>query len=354
MAPKVKSKRTFKSTSSKPSAPPSTDPPAPFARPPKKLEPFLEKLSKYHIYITHIDSHPPDFKRKIFLVPVCMNVAIIALLAWRIFVVFPYYMRIVFSMMGQHNETTIDSSNLSLNEMGWEILRRGSKFMIDLILYMFVWPWPRDFFLGRAIGNPIAWRLGVGFREKEIIVRRSRKWDRTIGDFLKEDNEEGMALLMKNVQTAISPMWMQQKTGYLMLNKEWDLDWKAIVQATKMVDKKTMDLEDFKTTILAWHAAYGWMVATEERTPQDDREELGRKKITAFRDELTKMGKENLFFRWIELVQFEASRPEGWGPEQQKKTVEKARELFEAQGVDFEKFWEKIGGMEGLPGYDEL
>jgi hypothetical protein len=32
----------------------------------------------------------------------------------------------------------------------------------------------------------------------------------------------------------------------------------------------------------------------------------------------------------------------------------KAKVLFEAQGVDFDKFWDKIGGLQGLPGMDEL
>ncbi|KAF5876801.1 uncharacterized protein Bfra_003208 [Botrytis fragariae] len=353
MPPKAKSKRTFNTTSAKRSPPTTSDePPAPFTRPPPKLQPFLEKLSKYHIYIAHIDKHPADFKKKIFVVPVLMNVAIVVGLLWRASTVFPFYMKICFSMMGNYNETTIETHKIPLNDTGYEILRRASIFMIDLLLYIFVWPWPRDFFLGRTIGNPVSWRLGVGFRETEIVVRRSRKWDQTIGDFLKEDNETGKELMASNVRRAIEPLWLSQKTGYLMLNREWDLDWKAMIQATKLVDKKTMDLQDFKTTVFAWHAAYGWMIQTEAPIDPNSKEELGRKKITAFKDELTLMGKENLFFKWIELVQFESSKPEGFGPEQQKATMEKAKVMFESQGVDFEAFWEKIGGTEGLPGMD--
>ncbi|KAF7912134.1 uncharacterized protein EAF01_001155 [Botrytis porri] len=353
MPPKAKSKKTFNTTSAKRSSPTTSDePPAPFTRPPPKLQPFLEKLSKYHIYIAHIDKHPADFKKKIFLVPVLMNVAIVVGLLWRASTVFPFYMKICFSMMGKYNETTIETHRIPLNDTGFEILRRASIFMIDLLLYIFVWPWPRDFFLGRTIGNPVSWRLGVGFREREIVVRRSRKWDQTIGDFLKEDNETGKELMASNVRRAIEPLWLSQKTGYLMLNREWDLDWKAMIQATKLVDKKTMDLRDIKTTVFAWHADYGWMIQTEAPIDPNSKEELGRKKITAFKDELTLMGKENLFFKWIELVQFESSKPEGFGPEQQKATMEKAKVMFESQGVDFEAFWEKIGGTEGLPGMD--
>jgi hypothetical protein len=79
-----------------------------------------------------------------------------------------------------------------------------------------------------------------------------------------------------------------------------------------------------------------------------------QRKIVAFKDELTALGKESLFFRWIELVQFESSQPGGFGPERQKKTMIKAKQMFEDQSIDFDKFWAKIGGMQGMPGMDEM
>ena len=139
-----------------------------------------------------------------------------------------------------------------------------------------------------------------------------------------------------------------------MLNKDWDLDWRAMVMATKLVDKKKMDLDDFKTTILVHHAEFGWMAIETAEAGGSTAEEEGRRKIVAFKDELTTLGKENLFFKWIELVQFESSRPGGFGPERQQETMAKAKELFEAQGVDFDKFWAKVGGMRGMPGMDEI
>jgi len=56
----------------------------------------------------------------------------------------------------------------------------------------------------------------------------------------------------------------------------------------------------------------------------------------------------------IELVQFESSRPGGFGPERQKETMAKAKAMFEAQGVEFDKFWAKVGGFKGMPGMDAL
>jgi hypothetical protein len=355
MPPKVKPKaRAFKSTTaSKPASSITLDPPSPFKRAPPNLDPFLSRLSKDHVYITHIDNKPRDFKRKIFAVPVLMNLVIIGLILWRISIIGPYYMKICFSLMGKFNETTIDTSRLPMKEIFMEILRRTVKFMTDLIIYAFVWPWPRDFFAGRVIGNPIAWRFGVGFRDKEIIVRRSRKWDRGIGDALNEEGP-GQKLLFGTLRRAVDPIWMSEKTGYLMLNKEWDLDWRNIVVATKLVDESTLALEDFKTTILIHNEEFGWMVIEMAGAGGSAKEEEGRRKIVAFKDELTALGKENLFFKWIELVQYESSQPGGFGPERQAKTMVKAKAMFEAQGVDFDAFWKKVGGMEGMPGMDKM
>ncbi len=355
MPPKGKSKaRAFKSTSHTPKVSPSTslEPPTPFKRAPATLEPLLSKLQKAHVYITHIDTKPKDFKQKIFLVPVLMNVVIIGLIIWRIKSIGPFYLKICFSLMGKYNETTIDTAHISFNESLWELLRRTMTFMGDLLIYVFIWPWPRDFFAGRTIGNPIAWRLAVGFRPQEIIVRRSRKWDRAIGNATEEGS--GQDELFEIVRRAVDPIWMAEKTGYLMLNKEWDLDWKSMIIATKMVDKKTLSVQDFKTTILVHNKEFGWMVIETAAAGGSAAEEEGRRKIVAFKDELTSLGRENLFFKWIELVQYESSRPGGFTPERQVDTMAKAKDMFEAQGVDFDKFWAKVGGMEGMPGMDQM
>jgi hypothetical protein len=120
------------------------------------------------------------------------------------------------------------------------------------------------------------------------------------------------------------------------------------------VNKKEMKLEDFRTNILIHNEEFGWMVIETAAAGGSVKEEEGRRKIVAFKDELTAMGKENLFFKWIELVQYESSKPGGFGPEEQLKTMAKAKDLFEAQGIDFDQFWAKVGGMEGMPGMDQM
>ncbi|KAH8587415.1 hypothetical protein B0O99DRAFT_694489 [Bisporella sp. PMI_857] len=356
MPPKGKNKvpRAFKgTTSTKPTPSTESDPPQPFMRPSPKLDQFLSKLSKNHVYITHIDTKPRDFKRKIFLVPVLMNVVLIAGIFWRIRTIGPYYMKICFSLMGKYNETTLNTANMPLNDVIHELFRRFAVFMVDLLIYIFIWPWPRDFVAGQTIGNPVSWRLAVGFRDKEIMVRRSRKWIKEVTNVLDEQ-DPGTLLLYSNVRQAVDPIWMSQKTGYLMLNKEWDLEWWLMVQATKLVDQKKLELQDFNTTVLVYHKEFGWMASGVVVPGNSVAEEEGRRKIVAFKEELDALGKENLFFSWIELVQFESSQPGGFTPERQAITMAKAKDMFEAQGVDFEKFWTKIGGMQGMPGMDEV
>ncbi|KAH6682501.1 hypothetical protein B0J14DRAFT_123760 [Halenospora varia] len=353
MPPKNKARAFKSSTASKTTVPSTPQPPKPYLPAPKSLEPFTSKLSKNYVYITHVDTKPADFKKKIFAVPVLMNIVIVALLILRIKMIFPYYMKIVFSVMwGKTNEMTMDTSKMPTNEILREIWRRTMTFMADLLIYTFIWPWPKAFFAGRKDGNPVQWRLKLGFREKEIVVRRSRKWFVPGHDILHETPEQ--KLLFDNAGKAVDPIWMSEKTGYLMLNKEWDLDWKLMILATKQVDTKALKIEDFKTTIFIHDKEFGWMVIETAAAGGSLAEEEGRRKIVAFKDELTAMGKENLFFRWIELVQYESSQPGGFGPDRQRETMAKAKELFEAQGVDFDKFWAKVGGLRGMPGMDEM
>ncbi|MGH7962956.1 MAG: hypothetical protein ACRERD_14185, partial [Candidatus Binatia bacterium] len=152
----------------------SGSPPAPFKQPPEVLQPFIDGLSEKHVYITHIDPRPASFKRKIFLVPVAMNVCVSLLFIWRMYSIVPWYWKLLLSGLGTPNETTFRASEASWSELGWEILKRGITMFIDFLLFVFIWPWPVEFAAGRRHGNPMLWRREVGFREKEIYVRRSR------------------------------------------------------------------------------------------------------------------------------------------------------------------------------------
>ena len=320
-------------------------PPAPFKSPPEALEPFIAKLDEKHIYITHIDTKPASLKRKIFLVPIAMNLAVAAAFVWRMYSITPWYWKLFLATFVRPNELTFSADDATWQELSWEIGKRASVFLIDFLLFVFVWPWPLEFTLAWDHGNPTRWRWNVGFREKEIYVRRSREWDTMLGDYFQEN--DGRKMLLAFIRQATAPLLQEQKTGYLLMNGQWDLDWASMVQAHKLVDKKEVALEAFKNAILIHRKEYGWMSYDLKASISAD-EDVKRRQVFAFRDALAGLGKEELFYRWVEIVQFEATQPGGFGPEKQEAAAKKIRELFEAGGVNFDEVWKKTNGSDGI------
>ncbi|ERS95446.1 uncharacterized protein SPSK_10413 [Sporothrix schenckii 1099-18] len=353
----------------------NNEPPVPFKKAPDSLEPFFDQLSARHVYIAHIDSKPASFKRKIFSVPVLMNIGVVLLFALRVWYIGPYYYLLLQSALGTANATTYLAKDLSWNQLISVIFRRGFTFMLDLTLCVFVWPWPIEFCFGTTHGNPVGWRMQVGFRDKEIYVRRSRSWysstkNSTISDDAAGSNsgattkmdlvndENARRLLVAHISQATSPLLTQQKTGYLTMDGNWDLDWNLMVLATHLVDKKELALEAFTSLTLLHHDDYGWLtvdlrslgggVGSSASSGDDD---IRRRQVFAFRDALAAIGKEDLFFRWIEIIQFEATRPGGLGDAERQAIVAKeVRDVFQENGVDFDQLWADSVGTEGLHG----
>ena len=319
-------------------------PPEPFKRPPDVLDSFTSRLSQKHVYITHIDAHPVPFKRKIFLVPVAMNVCVVVLLVWRMYAALPWYWKLIVTAFGHQNETSFFSADAEWSELGWEIGKRVAVMLMDFLLFFFLWPWPVQFALGQAHGSPVLWRWNVGFREKEVYVRRSRNWDKAVGNVSKD--EDSLKIVMAHINQATSPLVQEQKTGYLLIGKYWDLDWDAMVQAHTMVDKKEIALEAFRTIVLLHDQDYGWLCYDLKAAASADEDEK-RRQVFLFRDALTSMGKEDLFYRWVEVVQYEATQPGGFGLEKQAAAAKKIRELFEESGVDFDEVWKEAVGTTG-------
>ncbi|KAK2612101.1 hypothetical protein QQS21_001831 [Conoideocrella luteorostrata] len=315
--------------------------PPPFKHPPDVLKPFIDGLSEKHVYITHIDSKAASFKRKIFMVPVAMNVAVSLLFAWRMYSIVPWYWAIVQSGFGAKNEATFPVENSTWQDFAWEVLRRGITMFIDFLLFVFVWPWPVEFAAGQAHGNPMLWRRKVGFREKEIYVRRSRDWDRVLDNIFKD--EDYKKILTAHINSATSPLLQEQKTGYLLMNGQWDLDWASMVHAHELVDRKFAALEAFKSVVLVYHKDFGWMCYDLKTSIAADGDGK-RRQVFAFRNALTAMDKEDLFYRWVEMVQFDATQPGGFGPEQQATTANKIREMFQEAGINFDDLWKQAVG----------
>ncbi|KAH9890736.1 hypothetical protein F4778DRAFT_752077 [Xylariomycetidae sp. FL2044] len=323
--------------------------PPPFKQPPEILQPLIDTLNEKQVYIIHVDTHPKDFKRKIFIVPVLMNIAIIAFFIWRSWYISPYYLRILSSTLGFPNETTMVVDEMEWKEIIPEVARRGFTFLFDFCLVVFLGPWPSEFFLGKTdYGSPVNWRLNVGFRDREIIIRRSRRWSETVGRDVVAD-PSSQSLFLGKISAATSPMLQGEKTGYLLMDADWDLDWAGMIDATTMVDNKMAAIEAFTNVVLVYQEDYGWLsVDTKigENAEQDER----RRQIFAFRDALAVAGKEKLFYRWIEIIQYEASQPGGFGPEKQEEVARQIREMFEKESIDFDQFWKESVGTDSADG----
>jgi len=332
------------SSSSKTTSSSSETVPKPFQTAPAVLEPLYTHLSKRHIYLAHIDSRPRDFKRKIFLVPVAMNLVVALLFVWRVYYVSPYYLRLMASTIGYPNELTLHAADMDWRSLVAVILRRSFTFLLDFLLFVFVWPWPYEFAIGSEAshGAPLGWRWMVGFRDQEIYVRRSRAWDVGLGNIFDEQANSKRTEFWSRIGDATNPLLLQQKTGYLLMDGSWDLDWDAMVLATSLVDTKKVSLDEFGEPLVLLHSErFGWVTIDRGETKSAGEEER-RKQVFAFREALSQLGKEDLFFRWIEIVQFETSQPGGFGAQRQHEVAEQIRELFSKNGVDFDAIWGEV------------
>ena len=202
-------------------------------------------------------------------------------------------------------------------------------FVGDFLLFRFVGMWPWEFFLGKGEeASPVGWRRWCGFRDVEIVVRRSRRWDVPLftkeevgnedvrGEVEKRDGvkeewlQEGKEgkLFREKVLPAVEKGWLRNKTSYQMLDQNWDLYFSGMIEAHGLVDEGQNTLEDFRTSVLVHTEQWGWLIWEAWREQDEGTEDEGTKKLQLIKNKLTAMGKENLFFRWIEVVQSETSQ----------------------------------------------
>ena len=73
-----------------------------------------------------------------------------------------------------------------------------------------------------------------------------------------------------------------------------------------------------------------------------------RKKVVLFKEQLTKMGKESLFFAWMNIVEEERDADGGFTAAGQVKVAERVQHEFEKNGVDFDELTRNVGGLEEL------
>jgi hypothetical protein len=298
------------------------------------------------VYLVHIDTSPKELKKQSFLTPALLNVVIAALLVFRAYAVRNIYPPMLAPLVGLTSSLAVDTSTLSWGAMATLILRRTGNIMIDYVLVTVFLSWPITFVKG-----PVKWRSKIGFRDREIIVRRSQP---SLSQGLERSRwiREDEAMRDKIV-AAVTPDRLN-KTGYLLVDADWNLDYDAMIRAHGLLDNSKKDdgmpLDEFRTAVLVNTDADGWLIwhVEDEDTPEGRERSTQRDQILAFKEKLSAMGKEDLFFRWVELIQYESTQPGGFTPERQQSAMVQAKKLFEDQGVDFARFWEEVGGLEGF------
>ncbi|TKA71315.1 hypothetical protein B0A55_07132 [Friedmanniomyces simplex] len=331
-----------KQTSFKPAASPI---PTPFSKAPAALEPFLTQLDPSQVYITHIDRHLPETKKQIFLIPVLLNGTIAALLLYRIYTAIPTYWAILQTLLGYPSSATVDPTTTTRNEQLWILAKRTLMFLADFLALRFIAVWPLTFFLEQP-SNPILWRWHLGgFLADEIVVRVSRNWG--AADLMQgvKQGEEN-AFFKTRILPAIEREFLRTKTGYLMMDKSWDLDFQLMLDAHTLVKRGEVGMKGLDKLIWAHMDGVGWIVWQWE-TDYDVVEER-RKKVVAFKEELTKAGKESLFWKWMDILESERDADGGFTAEGQQRVADRVQAAFAKEGIDFEELTKGVGGLDGL------
>ncbi|EXJ88002.1 hypothetical protein A1O1_04929 [Capronia coronata CBS 617.96] len=357
-------KRAAKSTvtptsSAKPPPTSPSGPPAPFQYAPISIRPFLSTLPTDHIYLVHVDNTPASLKKRVFVVPLLLNLLLILGLCVRVYYAVPVYLEQIITIFGYDTAYTVDTKTAKAGELMNTISSRTILLMVDYALFGFVGSWPREFFFGgktsRFVG-PWQWRWTLGFKETEIIVRRGRMWDTPllVGDTPEQVKtwkiDEELTIKVK-VDPAMRTSTLA-KTGYLLLDKDWDLDFKAMLDAHRLVEQGTVQAKDLQNLALVYYQKQ-WLIwrvhedshVSQKEGPQDDM-------LEQFRAKLAGLGAEDVFFRWIEIVQYETSQPGGFTEGRQAEALRELKKLLTKKGVDYATFWEEIGGQAGLPGLE--
>lgn len=161
-------------------------------------------------------------------------------------------------------------------------------------------------------------------------------------------------ILREKILPAVDAAWMRDRTGYMMMNADYDLDLPAMLDAEQMIRKAEASYDDFAKAVVVHLEGAGWAIWKLDETGGarrlDPDEEEARRRMETFRERVMALGKEHLFYRWVELIQFESQQQGGLTPARQEQLVDKARSLFSQEGVDFDALFASVGGADGFPG----
>lgn len=246
-----------------------------------------------------------------------------------------------------------------------------------LVLGRYVAEWPLMFFWGGSNDGTMGcmgWRIRIGFPPagREVVVRRSRRWaddiaavsHSLIGNCQKGPGKEGEGKEKEKekeiIKTAVAKPRLRSKSGLELVDRDCDLFYTGMVDAHAFLSDSESGLEwgelekggpvvcVFDSSSSSWRICRPWDDDDEQKLEEDE----GGSKLRRFKDLLTAMGREGLFFRWVEVMQFETSVEGKFTKERREKVLRVSRELFEGQGVSWDEVIDGIGGLDGLPGME--
>ena len=102
--------------------------------------------------------------------PLVLNIAIVILLAWRAYAIFPTYANLFLIAMGYPSSASVDTAGRSSEDLRWLVLKRASMVLFDFVLFRFVGFWPFAFVFEQPV-SPMLWRWKLGFRDREVVIR---------------------------------------------------------------------------------------------------------------------------------------------------------------------------------------
>lgn len=339
-------------------------PPSPFRPAPAALQPLADTLPTDHVFIVHLESTPPGMRKQTFLVPIILNLIILSGLCWRLYYAVPTYLEQMITIMGWETQWTVKPRALDWTDLGTILFERTFLLSMDYVIFGFGGRWPYEFVFGDKYGRytgPLGWKLAVGFsRKEEPIVRRGRKWDIPIYAKQAErkklskpekswTKEEELAVHTKCTDALRTSM--TTKNALTLLDKDWDLDYAGMVDATELLDTEKISSTDINRVVLVpWQGKwYSWYPHASEKLPGQPVNEKDEK-LENFKKQLVELNCEDVFYRWIELIQYETSQPGGFTVARRQAAEAELRKMLQSRQKDDEAFINSVGGLDCIPG----
>lgn len=339
-------------------------PPSPFTAASAALLPLADTLPTDHVFIVHVETTPPGLRKQAFLVPIILNLVILSGLCWRLYYAVPTYLEQMITILGYETQWTVKPRALDWSDLGVILFYRTFLLSMDYVIFGLAGRWPYYFVFGDKYGRytgPCGWKWAVGFdRKQEPVVRRGRKWDMSI--YAKEAERKNSSKPEKSwtkeeelaVHTKCSDALrtsMTTKNALTLLDKDWDLDYAGMVDATYLLDTAKISTTDIDRVVLVpwqgkWYTWYPHASEASAGQPAGEKDE----NLENFRKHLVKLGCEDVFYRWIELIQYETSQPGGFTVARRQAAEAELRKMLQTRYKDDKAFIDSLGGLASIPG----